>query len=143
MRSILDSFRFEKKNDKVLGGGFQIIQCCSLGQLKQYNPNDVIYAIDKGRLNSVYFVLRGNCTILQTLKMTVWQSNNQTKCICNYLQYSILKYTNINQTKKYYLADVEDLDSPARLLLEKLNFEADEKRKFSTIPTEDAEKKYL
>ncbi len=43
-----------------------------------------------------------------------------------------LKYTNVkNETRKYYLADVEDLDSPARLLLEKLHFEADKKRKFS------------
>lgn len=45
--------------------------------------------------------------------------------------------------KKYYLADVEDLDSPARLLLERLHFEADKKRKFSTIPTVDADKKSM
>lgn len=54
-----------------------------------------------------------------------------------------LKYTNVNQTKKYYLTDAEDLDSPARLLLEKLHNEADKKRKMSTIPIEDAEKKSL
>ncbi|KAJ6638528.1 hypothetical protein Bhyg_11264, partial [Pseudolycoriella hygida] len=90
-----------------------IVQCCSLGQLKQYNPNEVIYSTDKGRLNSVYFVLSGNCTILQTLK---------------------LMHTNTAQTKKYYLVDVENLDSPARLLLEKLHFEADKRRKFSNLP---------
>ncbi|XP_037027542.1 uncharacterized protein LOC119068165 [Bradysia coprophila] len=78
--------------------------------------------MDRGRLNSVYFVLSGNCTILQTLK---------------------LMYTNVHQTRKYYLADVEDLDSPARLLLEKLHCEADKKRKFSTIPAGKTEKKWL
>lgn len=53
-----------------------------------------------------------------------------------------LKYTNVNETKKYYLADVEDLDSPARLLLEKLHFEADKKRKFSAaIPSKKSVEK--
>lgn len=69
------------KDSELVSGDFQIIQCCSLAQIKQYNPNDVIYAVDRGRLNSVYFVLSGNCTILQTLKLMVWLSN---KFICNY-----------------------------------------------------------
>lgn len=72
-----------KESDLVSGDAFQIIQCCSLAQIKQYNPNDVIYAVDRGRLNSVYFVLSGNCTILQTLKLMVWLSINQPH-FCNY-----------------------------------------------------------
>lgn len=50
------------------------------------------------------------------------------------------KYTNIDQRKKYYLADVEELDSPSRILLEKLHLEADKKRKFSIISRGDAGK---
>lgn len=49
----------------------------------------------------------------------------------------------MNESKKYYLADVEDLDSPARLLLERLHFEADKKRKFSTIPAREVENEYV
>lgn len=66
---------------------------------------------------------------------------NQAKYL-NLLTIFYLKYTKINQTKKYYLADVEDLDSPARLLIEKLHYEADKKRKFSSIPTDGLGKKY-
>lgn len=49
----------------------QLQECCMLAKIRQYSPLQTIYAEDKGRLNSVYFVLSGNCMILQCLKMNV------------------------------------------------------------------------
>lgn len=49
----------------------QVQECCILSKIRQYNPLQTIYAEDMGRLNSVFFVLSGNCMILQCLKMNV------------------------------------------------------------------------
>lgn len=45
--------------------------CCTLSKIQQYEPLQTIYAEDTGNLNPVYFVLSGNCTILQCLRMNV------------------------------------------------------------------------
>lgn len=42
-----------------------------LGNIKQFEPLQTIYGEDMGRLSNVFFVLSGNCIILQALKMKV------------------------------------------------------------------------
>lgn len=50
---------------------FQRQDCCTMSKIRQYEPLQTIYGEDIGRLNSVFFVLSGTCTILQCLKLNV------------------------------------------------------------------------
>ncbi|KAH8408917.1 hypothetical protein KR009_003749 [Drosophila setifemur] len=49
----------------------QIIVACKYGNVVQYEPLDTIYLGDKGSMGGVYFVLSGECVILQCLNMKV------------------------------------------------------------------------
>ncbi|KAM7360315.1 uncharacterized protein ACRADG_004761 isoform 2-T2 [Cochliomyia hominivorax] len=51
----------------------QIINTCKLCMLRQFEPLETIYHEDKGDLSYVYFVISGECMILQCLKMMVRQ----------------------------------------------------------------------
>lgn len=46
-------------------------KCCELSTIETYKPFDIIYTEDKKRVNQVYIILRGNCTILQCLRKNV------------------------------------------------------------------------
>lgn len=50
---------------------FKLQNCCTLSRIVRYKPQDVIYKEDVGRLNSVFIVLNGTCTISQRLRMKV------------------------------------------------------------------------
>lgn len=64
--TVLDRFAYFKNWTQA-----QRQDCCTLSTIQQYAPLDTIYAEDVGKLNSVFFVLSGECRILQCLKMKV------------------------------------------------------------------------
>lgn len=47
---------------------FQITECCTFSKITQYNVDDVIY---DGEGKTTFFILSGQCTILQCLDMMV------------------------------------------------------------------------
>lgn len=49
----------------------QFLTACKLSQLRQYKPLDTIYSHDRGTLSNVYFILSGECVILQCLHIRV------------------------------------------------------------------------
>lgn len=49
----------------------KVKSCCTLARIGRYKPDAVIYKDDIGRLNDVFIVLTGQCTIAQRLQMKV------------------------------------------------------------------------
>lgn len=50
---------------------FQIVSACKFGILRQYDPLDTIFPDSKDNVNHVYFVLSGECVLLQCLHVRV------------------------------------------------------------------------
>uniref|UniRef100_A0A1A9UX31 Cyclic nucleotide-binding domain-containing protein n=1 Tax=Glossina austeni TaxID=7395 RepID=A0A1A9UX31_GLOAU len=61
--SALDYFKFFSKE--------QLISACKVSSLKEFNPLETIYYEDKGQADYTYFVVSGECMILQCLKIRV------------------------------------------------------------------------
>uniref|UniRef100_A0A1A9WPT0 Cyclic nucleotide-binding domain-containing protein n=1 Tax=Glossina brevipalpis TaxID=37001 RepID=A0A1A9WPT0_9MUSC len=61
----LDYFKFFSKE--------QLITACKVSSLKEFNPLETIYYEDKGQADYTYFVISGECMILQCLKILVTQ----------------------------------------------------------------------
>ncbi|KAL9892185.1 uncharacterized protein ACN2A1_007866 isoform 1-T1 [Glossina fuscipes fuscipes] len=59
----LDYFKFFSKE--------QLISACKVSSLKEFNPLETIYYEDKGQADYTYFVISGECMILQCLKIRV------------------------------------------------------------------------
>ncbi|XP_058982648.1 LOW QUALITY PROTEIN: uncharacterized protein LOC131804180 [Musca domestica] len=66
----LDYFQFFTKD--------QVIDACKLGILRQFEPLQTIYYEDEGHLGYVYFVLSGECMILQCLEVLTAQRIGHT-----------------------------------------------------------------
>lgn len=49
----------------------QIVSACKFGILRQYDPLDTIFPDSKDNVNHVYFVLSGECVLLQCLHVRV------------------------------------------------------------------------
>lgn len=49
----------------------QIIECCTFSKIRQYELESVIYDEDENKRNTSFFLLSGQCSILQYLKMNV------------------------------------------------------------------------
>ncbi|EDW82255.2 LOW QUALITY PROTEIN: uncharacterized protein Dwil_GK25219, partial [Drosophila willistoni] len=49
----------------------QIVNACKYGSIQQFDPLETIYTEDKGFMSYVYFVLSGECAMLQCLYMKV------------------------------------------------------------------------
>uniref|UniRef100_A0A1A9ZK55 Cyclic nucleotide-binding domain-containing protein n=1 Tax=Glossina pallidipes TaxID=7398 RepID=A0A1A9ZK55_GLOPL len=49
----------------------QIIDTCKVSLVRQFEPLETIYYVDKGQASYVHFVISGECMILQCLKMRV------------------------------------------------------------------------
>ena len=75
---------------------WQFQDCCDLAHIRKYGPLETIYAEDRGRLNDVFFVLSGVCTIVQCLKMR------------------------LREDLTHKLVDVEPIDSPSIRILERI-----------------------
>ncbi|XP_037952850.1 uncharacterized protein LOC119683280 isoform X2 [Teleopsis dalmanni] len=65
----------------------QLQRGCKMAQLRQFEPLETIYYEDKGHVSPVYFIVSGECMILQCLK---------------------LKVTEFNEKKSYELVDISD-----------------------------------
>uniref|UniRef100_A0A1A9WPS4 Cyclic nucleotide-binding domain-containing protein n=1 Tax=Glossina brevipalpis TaxID=37001 RepID=A0A1A9WPS4_9MUSC len=63
----LDYFKFLSKE--------QLIAACKVSSLKEFNPLETIHHEDKGLAGYTYFVVSGECMILQCLKILVSQRN--------------------------------------------------------------------
>ncbi|XP_068159089.1 uncharacterized protein [Drosophila tropicalis] len=49
----------------------QIVNACKYGSIQQFDPLETIYTEDKGFMSYVYFVLSGECAMLQCLYMKI------------------------------------------------------------------------
>ncbi|XP_037911720.1 uncharacterized protein LOC119651940 isoform X2 [Hermetia illucens] len=85
----------------------QIRECCILSKIKEYDPHQMVYYEDKGLLNFVHFILSGQCTILQCLKVQAQRVEKNEKRYT--LSNLVLKKSDsheimeqINQTAKDY-----------------------------------------
>uniref|UniRef100_A0A1B0FQQ6 Cyclic nucleotide-binding domain-containing protein n=1 Tax=Glossina morsitans morsitans TaxID=37546 RepID=A0A1B0FQQ6_GLOMM len=65
--SALDYFKFFSKD--------QLISACKVSSLQEFNPLETIYYEDKGQADYTYFVISGECMILQCLKVRVSERN--------------------------------------------------------------------
>ncbi|XP_017110560.1 uncharacterized protein LOC108134673 isoform X2 [Drosophila elegans] len=55
----------------------QIVNASKYGTIQQFNPLETIYTEDLGSMSFVYFVLSGECVVLQCLHMKVSMVNRQ------------------------------------------------------------------
>ncbi|XP_060663231.1 uncharacterized protein LOC132796175 [Drosophila nasuta] len=84
----------------------QIVRACSYGLLIQYDPLQFIYSDNRGAVSYVHFILSGECTILQCLKMRVLRNVGK-------ITYDLVKVNNADgfdldaKTSKTRLRDSE------------------------------------
>ncbi|EDW29953.1 GL15910 [Drosophila persimilis] len=57
----------------------QIVSACKFATIQQFDPLDTIYEEDLGSLSVVYFVLSGECVVLQCLHMRVSFLGNEKR----------------------------------------------------------------
>ncbi|XP_062137707.1 uncharacterized protein LOC133847017 isoform X2 [Drosophila sulfurigaster albostrigata] len=83
-----------------------IVRACSYGLLIQYDPLQFIYSDNRGAVSYVHFILSGECTILQCLKMRVLRNVGK-------ITYDLVKVNNADgfdldaKTSKTRLRDSE------------------------------------
>ncbi|XP_055384969.1 uncharacterized protein LOC129614406, partial [Condylostylus longicornis] len=90
------------------------------GKLKEYKQMETIYHKDRGLLNYVYFVISGECMILQHLKVDVRRTNANKKV-----------YTLSNQSTKDQINENDEMKRETIALLQNI------KKYRSTIHTPD------
>ncbi|XP_017851175.1 uncharacterized protein LOC108605872 [Drosophila busckii] len=81
----------------------QIVSACKFGIIRQYDPFDTIYSQDKEHLHHVYFILSGECVLLQCLYMKITSVKGE-------VHYELSEFTNDQSTHVLLEENKSDLD---------------------------------
>lgn len=94
----------------------QLQECTILAKFANYQPQDVIFAEDRGLLNYVFFVLQGQCEIIQQLRIVVGYSVTNSLSIHKYLLLILIPNIIEKWTKSVKIRShaKEDESSPRR-----------------------------